>query len=95
MANLGVAFVANWVALVGRVVGNGLDYCWMSSDISGEDIGTWDRLSSQGNQILCYNNMFCNLNDTILLLGKIPSIRTRLSKSVIPTMQPLDINTIV
>ena len=39
VANLGVAFVANWVALVGRVVGNGLDYCWMSSDISGEDIG--------------------------------------------------------
>jgi len=30
-------------------VGNGLDYCWMSSDISGEDIGTWDYKGLVGN----------------------------------------------
>ena len=42
MADLGVAFVADWVFLVGRVVSNGQDWYWLSSDIVGEDIGTWD-----------------------------------------------------
>ena len=42
VTDLGVNFVADWVFLVGRVVGNGQDWYWMSNDIVEEDIGTWD-----------------------------------------------------
>ena len=42
VVGLGVAFVIDWVLLVGRVVGSGQDWYWLRSDIAGEDIGTWD-----------------------------------------------------
>ena len=40
MANLGVAFVDDWVFLVGRVVSTRKDRYCLSIDIVGEDIGT-------------------------------------------------------
>ena len=42
MVDLGLAFVVDWVILVGRVVGNGKYWYWLSSDIVGEDISKWD-----------------------------------------------------
>ena len=42
VADLGVAFVVDWVFLVGRVTGNGQDWYYLSSDTVGEDVGTWD-----------------------------------------------------
>ena len=35
VADLGVTFVADWTFLVGRVVSNGQDWYWLSSDIVG------------------------------------------------------------